>query len=335
MLNYFYIASDLAGLLASYIEEQGLNADGLLEQVCRDGNDAAGKRMSYEHWCSYLEALYELSGDRGVGISLGSAVKPQHCGVLGYLSLNCEFLGEALLYFERYQRLLYEGGLGTAEVTADRIRFTWPFHEASLGIALSDEVLVFGLASFVRRMVGPTDAHPIATGFTHAPLTDIEVYREAIGGGEFEFNASTMYIEFSTEYLALPVINSDPSLRALLDQQAETLLMVLPNDSSFEEELKQQLLKILQEGDPTLNRLAKAMCMSSRTLHRRLEEKGINFAALLKRTRTELAMQYLREAQLSLTEIAFLLGYSEQSAFSRAFKQWTDQTPKQYQKAYR
>ena len=330
MLNYFYIASDLSGLLTSYINDNQVNADMLLQRMQQDGNDQPGKRMTYDHWCEYLVALYELSDNKSIGVSLGQSVKPNHCGVLGYLSLNCEYLGEALMRFERYQRLLYEGGIGSAQFLGDRIRFTWPFHETSLGIALSDEVLVFGLASFVRRMVGPSDARPIAAGFTHAPLADLELYREAMGGAEMEFNANDMYVEFSTEYLGLPICNNDPTLKALLDQQAEALLTVLPNESSFEEQLRSNLLKILQEGEPTLNRLASAMCISPRTLHRRLAERSINFARLLKKTRTELAIQYLKEQKLSMSEIAFLLGYSEQSAFSRAFKQWTGKTPKQY-----
>lgn len=96
MHNYFYIASDLAGLLTSYIRDQGIHADSLLERMQRDGNNEPGKRMSYEHWCEYLETLYAITGDRKLGISLGLSVKPSHCGVLGYLSLNCEYLGEAL-----------------------------------------------------------------------------------------------------------------------------------------------------------------------------------------------------------------------------------------------
>jgi AraC-like DNA-binding protein len=72
--------------------------------------------------------------------------------------------------------------------------------------------------------------------------------------------------------------------------------------------------------------------MSSRTLHRRLQALGINFNQLLKDIRIEMALEYLDEGKLSLTNISELLGYTEQSAFSRAFKHWTGQTPKQYLK---
>ena len=331
MHNYFYIASDLAGLLTSYISENNINnADSLLQRLKQDGADVPGARIIYAHWCEYLVQLHEITGDDQLGIKLGLSVKPSHCGVLGYLSLNCEYLGEALLHFERYQSLLYDGGQGGAELSPKHIRFVWPYHEITLGIALSNEVLVFGMANVVRNMIHQTDVVPLTTSFTHAPLTSLANYQHALGGGEVLFNANTMYVEISTEYLALPIANSDPMLRTLLDQQAQAMLEVLPNNSDFEQQLKTQLLKILQEGEPTLDRLAKAMYNSPRTLHRRLSELDINFASLLRRTRTELAMQYLKEGKLSFNEVAFLLGYSEQSAFSRAFKQWTGKTPRQF-----
>lgn len=330
MHNYFYIAGDLAGLLTSYIAENSIHADALLERLEQDGAGTPGARMVYANWCEYLVELHKISGDDQLGIKLGMAVQPSHCGVLGYLSLNCEYLGEALLHFERYQRLLYEGQQGGAELSLDRMRFVWPYHEITLGIALSNEILVFGMASLVRKMLNRHDINPLATSFTHTAIADKASYQNIIGGGDILFNADSMYVDFSTEYLALPIANSDPMLRTLLDQQAQAMLAVLPNNGDFEQELKTKLLKILQEGEPTLERLALGMCISSRTLHRRLAELGINFASLLRKTRTELAIQYLKEGSLSFSEIAFLLGYSEQSAFSRAFKQWTGKTPKQF-----
>ena len=331
MHNYFYIASDLAGLLTSYISDNNINhAGSLLQRLKQDGADVPGARIIYADWCEYLVQLHEITGDDQLGIKLGLSVKPSHCGVLGYLSLNCEYLGEALLHFERYQSLLYDGGQGGAELNLDRMRFVWPYHEVTLGVALSNEVLVFGMASLVRKMLNRNDINPLATSFTHTAIADKDSYQKTIGGGDILFNADSMYVDFSTEYLALPIVNSDPMLRTLLDQQAQAMLAVLPNNGDFEQLLKTKLLKILQEGEPTLERLALAMCTSSRTLHRRLAELGINFASLLRRTRTELAIQYLKEGALSYSEIAFLLGYSEQSAFSRAFKQWTGKTPRQF-----
>jgi AraC-like DNA-binding protein len=84
-----------------------------------------------------------------------------------------------------------------------------------------------------------------------------------------------------------------------------------------------------------MEEVARYMRMSSRTLHRRLEERQLVFKQLLQKTRQQLAQQYLKEGRLTLSEIALLLGYSEQSAFTRAFKMWVGETPLRFQKHLR
>ncbi len=93
-----------------------------------------------------------------------------------------------------------------------------------------------------------------------------------------------------------------------------------------------KLKRCISESNITLDALASKMHVSSRTLHRRLQEQGKNFNQLLRDIRLELATEYLADTRLSLSEISARLGYAEQSAFSRAFKQWTNTTPKQYLK---
>ena len=84
------------------------------------------------------------------------------------------------------------------------------------------------------------------------------------------------------------------------------------------------------EGKPKLAQVAQKIAMSSRTLERRLEEHGVAFNKLVDDTRRRFALNYLRDRKNTLTEIAFLLGYSEVSAFNRAFKRWTGSTPLDY-----
>lgn len=128
------------------------------------------------------------------------------------------------------------------------------------------------------------------------------------------------------------VEKADPVLRGLLDQQADSLLNVLPSGDQFEQQFYKFLLVAMQDGQPTIEVVAKTMNMSERTLHRRLVDRGLVFKTLLQKTRYQLANQYLKERRLTLSEIALLLGYSEQGAFSRAFKQWSGETPLRYQK---
>jgi len=136
-------------------------------------------------------------------------------------------------------------------------------------------------------------------------------------------------------HLALPLRKADPDLLALLDQQAEALLRDVAAMPADVTRWRTSLLPLIREGRPSLKALSAAHHMSERTLQRHLAQAGLSFQALLDRSRQHLAEAYLRDPRLELAEIALLLGYSEQSAFQRAFKQWTGQTPRQWRLALR
>src|SRR3546814_16565503 len=114
---------------------------------------------------------------------------------------------------------------------------------------------------------------------------------------------------------------------ALLDQQAEALLRVLPQADAFLTELQQAVVMALQEGEPTLEQIATKRGQSTRSLYRRLQARGLTYKAVLGDPPLELARGYLADATLSLPEIAPLPGYSQQSAFTRAVQYWGGETP--------
>ena len=117
----------------------------------------------------------------------------------------------------------------------------------------------------------------------------------------------------------------------MLDRQARALLRALPEasqaGSGIDRQLQQVLLKLLSDGEPTLARASHAMHMSPRTLQRRLARYQLSWQQWLDRNREQLARQYLDDTSLTLTDIALLLGFSEQSAFTRAYRRWTGNSP--------
>ncbi len=128
-------------------------------------------------------------------------------------------------------------------------------------------------------------------------------------------------------YMQIPMRHPEPGLRVLLDGQAEALLRALPEPGDFDQAVQRLLLRVLPEGGVSVHRLAQMMNQSARTLQRRLGEHGLTWQMLLDRTREQLARQYLRDPALSVCEVAMMLGYSDQSAFTKAFKRWTADTP--------
>ena len=115
------------------------------------------------------------------------------------------------------------------------------------------------------------------------------------------------------------------SLRA--EQQAEAMLSALPEDDRLIAELRRVLVECLHNGESTLEQVALRMHLSTQTLEARLAEKDQDFGQILNLTRRKLAEQYLRDASLPLSDVAFLLGYDQADSFEHDFEQWTGQKP--------
>jgi len=326
------ISNNLASLLVKYITTHGLEPQvKLLDKLERH---QAGDVLSYQLWCEYLAELSTLASRPELGIELGELAEAEHGGILAYLVSSCDTLGDALIHFTRYQSLLY-GSEAKVEAVAETIIIRWlPDVKSSLGTQISDEVLIVGLVSFIKRLVGPLNEQfnglPEVRFIHHKPSYS-EAYKACLGE-RLSFSGEELTVAFPVYYLGLAIHNPEPVLKDILEQQAELLLLKNTDPSSdFQQKVKVELMHCIEESSMTLESLSLKMHMSSRTLHRRLQEQGVNFNQLLKDQRLEMALIYLDEKKLSLTDISDSLGYTEQSAFSRAFKQWTGKTPKQYQ----
>jgi AraC-like DNA-binding protein len=132
-----------------------------------------------------------------------------------------------------------------------------------------------------------------------------------------------------------PQRHAEPRLLEVLERQLETLVSKLPEERSFPSRVKCHMADQLLEGEPMMRSIAAKLCMSPRTLQRRLNDEGTSFAKLLVDLRRDLALRYLQDPRKSINEVAFLLGFLEIAAFYRAFKRWTGKTPAEYQRSVR
>jgi AraC-like DNA-binding protein len=161
----------------------------------------------------------------------------------------------------------------------------------------------------------------------HAAPTDVSAHL-ALFGCAPQFDAAVNALELDPEVLARTVTGADPALSAIILRHAEAVLATRPDPrASTVERVRHLLARTLGEGDATLAAVAAQLHMSERSLQRRLADEDRTFDAILDDLRRELALRYLADPLVSIAEIAFLLGYSEASAFHRAFKRWTGATP--------
>ncbi len=325
-MNSFYVASDLAGLLLAYLDKYAIPAP-----ECRNvlANFPKHAHMPMALWWELLEKIQAIQNLPALGIRIGECIQPEHSGVLAYLIMHCNNVGEALLRFQRYQRLLHNYSDAHLDFIGDKIKISWDI-EQGISTQLSDEVFLSGLISFIKQITqsvrGPEEIH-----FVHDvdfPKSDYE----KITGCKVRFKAEHVGLVFDKALLSTQINSHNPYLLSLFEKQANALIDPSTKKDTFLEAMRRTLSQQLSIGTPKLGQVATLMHLSSRTLHRRLEERGMNFNYLLQETRFKLAKHYLANTELSLVQIAFLLGYSEQSAFTRAFSQWADCPPNQFRK---
>jgi AraC-like DNA-binding protein len=125
----------------------------------------------------------------------------------------------------------------------------------------------------------------------------------------------------------LPIEGSEPGLLSILESHARSQIEALPAKDEVVAQVREAISGELRGGDPSIGRIAKKLATSERTLQRRLGDAGTSYAALLDGVRLEWAKTYLEQADVGLCEVSWLLGFSEQSAFTRAFKRWTGMSP--------
>ncbi|SER03048.1 transcriptional regulator, AraC family [Solimonas aquatica] len=316
-------------LLSDWLDREALAAPAIRGQLATYAPDDV---LPIQDWHRLLAQACALRPELAApGLAIGAGVQPRHVGVLGYLVLACANLGEAMLAYQRYERLFY--GLSLVEVRAEgaSMSLRWPPTQAA---AIADETAIAALVTFLRRQLD-RPAGPERVGFLHGADAAHARACEDFFGCPVDFGSSHTEVRFPKAYLGISMPQHEPGLRALLDRQAQALLEALPEPGDFDRAVQQVLLRQLPEGEVNIERVAAALHQSARTLQRRLERTGLSWQQLLDRTREQLARQYLEDRGLSLAEIALLLGYAEQSAFTRAFRRWTGRTPRAFRQRQR
>jgi AraC-like DNA-binding protein len=148
------------------------------------------------------------------------------------------------------------------------------------------------------------------------------------------FGCAANELVVENDFIERLVPLADARLYRILKQHVERILAELPGDDDWLSAVRNAIAAAMLEGDPKRMRVARRLAISTRTLERRLNEHGVVYRQLVDDTRRVFAMEYLNDRNQSLTEIAFLLGYSEVSAFHRAFRRWTGSTPSEYRERH-
>lgn len=272
----------------------------------------------------------DKSGDSALGLHLGEEVNEEKMGVIGHITFNNPTLGEALEQFSRLFQLVNEG-MRAEFVVEDGmayLRYLWeaPEFYSVPNMERTMAVSITRAKSYIAEQLKVE-----YVSFQHPQPAYKDEY-ERIFQCPLKFDDECCSIAFKADFLDYKLPKRNPYVHQVLTRHVETLMSKLRARKSFSSQIRAIISKELSKDAVDAESIAKKIHMSRHTLYRKLKSEDHSFQELVEEVRQEKAMKYLANKDYSLSEIAFLLGFSELSAFSRAFKRWTGKSPAQYVK---
>lgn len=282
----------------------------------------------------YYDMLERIAGQIDVidlPVRTGASMRLDEYGALGLAFKAATTLGASYARVERYARLWtsvveYE----LRPVAGSTLFILHRCGERRLGMRLSNEATLASAVS-IARQVSPVPISPKEVLIRH-PAPRSSVAHEDWFGCPVRFDSELDAILYADETLARPNILGDEGISRYLTTHLDAELSEITREPELIEQSKAAIAQALSEGAPKMAEIASGLGLSARSFHRRLSEHGMSYQSVTEETRRDLAVGLLQDASHSLAEIAFLTGFSEQSAFTRAFKRWMGTTPAIYRR---
>jgi AraC-like DNA-binding protein len=270
-----------------------------------------------------------LSGDSNFGLRMIELVHTSDLGIYGYLLMNAPTVGKALEIACRYYPTFYRGAEVKLSIARGAASLTYRVNAPATVPARHDNEWSLGFfVHLIRRGASP-DWAPARSTFTHAAPEEMHEQHQVFGPN-LRFGHSLNSLEFSADVLGYRISEADPGLLHLLTQHADNLLARLTKEENLADNVRLLILKGLDSGSTNAADIARKLNVSLSTLKRRLRQENLSYRRLRDGVVEEIAKAALKETRVPVSEIAFRAGYSEASAFDRAFARITGMTPLQY-----
>jgi AraC-like DNA-binding protein len=324
-----------AGWLLSALKREGIS----LQEACAVlelPESALSPRNGYlqlQPYCALFEWAAEKLDDEFLGVHIAEQMGLAGQGVFGYLQLNCATLGDFCEATERYLAIFQPGAVITFPIENKLCHCRYQVFTPGIPSLRQDvEYTLAAGVTFFRQQLG-TDWTPEETFFTHSPPVDPQVHR-AIFGERIHYNSVHNGFNFDAKLLDTPINQADPQLLKILQTQANQLLSQIEEQYDLIKQVRLIIATAMGRESFGADDAARQLNMTRRTLHRHLSEAGTSFQAMRNEVMIEGARLALVETGASVTDIALQLGYSETSAFVRAFRRLVGITPLMYRRTH-
>ncbi len=325
-------SASLLLVLWNILESYGLDPEPLFQEAALNPElmRQSGGRYRIDNIDHLWRKAAEVIDDPCFGLKAAEVWHPSNLGALGYAMLASNTLRTSLERMVRYLDFLSDEDFMKLDETEEGLRLTLVLSRRNVDKSEQYDAALALILSMCR-MNYIEDLAPVSVTLVHS--------KPSCSARFFEYFRSPVLFEAPTYSFTLPIEavdkilpGSNPQLAELNDQVMIRYLAKLDQDH-ITQKVKATIIDQLPSGSVTDETVARALYMSSRKLQRQLKRAGTTSNSLLNEVRQDLAQKYLREEDTNITEIAFLLGFSESSAFSRAFKRWMGVSPAKYRKA--
>ena len=339
MSNTYKIPVSAVGKILNTASAAGINP----EELCRVADldlrilEDADNQIPFTQLIRLYQHAAYLTGDDAFGLHVGERDSPKLYGVLGYVAINSQTVGEALNRLIRFQHIRTKAYKFSLEIIGSNAHLAYIYqtndvspqerrHEAEETLCL---VIEFG------RMMTGVEWTPQEVHFEHTQPENISEH-ERIFRAPVRFGKVLTQLIFDSSFLTTPLVEADLTLGSLLERQAEELLAKSPHDErTFVNQVQRLMRENLGNGEMRIETICQKLNIGSRTLQRKLREEGASYQKLLEETQSEMSKFYLLQPEMAICEISYLLGFSQPSAFHRAFRRWTGLTPKAFQSEHK
>jgi len=276
------------------------------------------------------KTIISKTTDQDFGLHLGESMHEYPGGnILFSVMINCPTVGDAIDKLCRYHNLMNDAIQPKLDVR-DRLAYlSWEIAPPLVSPSRHFSETLLSTYTTILKDLTDNSSPLIEVHFRHASPQDIREHQR-IFQAPLLFEQTRDEIVIEKKYLEEPIFLANPQLLETLERYTLNLIhrIYLPN--SLADSVIRLLPKLMQGEKPLIESIATELSIFVRNLQSKLSQKGTTFQRLLDYSRKEMAMQYLKIPEMTLCDVTFMLGFSQQSAFNHAFKRWTGKTPKQY-----
>jgi len=316
-------------VIKTALEANGVDGLALFRQAGMDAELLAdpNARFSLTQTTRLWELAVDATEDPAFGLAVSNFVNQTTFHALGYSLIASTSLKDAFERLVRYFCIVSNAAELGFERVGDRYVFRILRLNGNQPAFAAQEALLATNLRMCRSLAG-SDFNPLAVRLPRAKPENTAPYRQLFRV-DVEFDSAEMSMDFAADAIELALPSANEELALHNDAILKRLLAGMSRDK-LSQQVHECIIELLSKGEPSHEEVAQKLNMSLRNMQRKLRETGTSYKEILDETRKELARDYLADPAYSISEITFLLGFTDTSSFSRAFRRWEAETPSQY-----